>query len=245
MKSKAKKIFNTIVDILVVLVLIVSMLVVVLSLTTKSSGVPNLFGYAPMSVMSNSMEDTFYANDMIISKVTNDPNYEYKVGDVVTFPIEIDGIATYNTHRIVEVIEDTDITYYVTQGDNKKTNPVPDEDMQTSATIVAKWDGLKIPGIGVAFSFLRTQLGFFLCVLLPMIIFFVYEAIRVVMNIVAYNKEKALEEAQNVVQNAELTEEQKQKAIEEYLASIGQKPDSGNESSVQTPAQDDTSKAEE
>jgi signal peptidase len=216
-----------------------------LSIASKSSGVPNLFGYAPMSVMSNSMEDTFYANDMIISKVIDDINYEFKVGDVVTFPIEIDGVPTYNTHRIVEVIEDTDITYYVTQGDNKKTNPVPDEEMQTSATIVAKWDGIKISGIGKVFSFLKTPLGFFLCVLLPMIIFFIYEAIRVVMNIVAYNKEKALEEAQNVVQNAELTEEQKQKAIEEYLASIGQKPDSGNESSVQTPAQDDNSKAEE
>ncbi len=236
--GKAKKIFNAIIDVLVVMVLIVSILMVVLSLTSKSSGVPNLFGYAPMNVASYSMEPTINKGDLIIAKVTNDISYEYEVDDIVTFPIEIDGIQTYNTHRIVEVIEDDGITYYRTQGDNKDTNPIADEDMQTSSSIVAIYTGTKIPGIGNFFGFIRTQLGFFLCVLLPMIIFFVYEAIRVIMNLVAYNKEKALEDAQVAVQNAELTEEQKQRAIAEYLASIGQKPDEGNEPSVQTPAQD-------
>ena len=92
---------------------------------------------------------------------------------------------------------------------------------------------------------MRQSAGFFLCVLLPMIIFFVYEAIRVIMDLVAYNKEKALEEAQAAVQSAELTEEQKQRAIAEYLASIGQKPDEGNEPGVQTPAQGNTSESED
>ena len=228
MKSKVKKIINTVVDILIVLVLIVSVLMVVLSISTKSSGVPNLFGYAPMSVASYSMEPTINKGDLIFTKVTNDIGYEYKVGDIVTFPIEIDGVQTFNTHRIVEVIEDDGITYYVTQGDNKDTNPIADEEMQTSNSIVAIYTGTKIPGIGNFFGFIRTQLGFFLCVLLPMILFFVYEAIRVIMNLMAYNKEKALAQAQEAVQNAELTEEQKQKAIAEYLASLGQNSDSEN-----------------
>ncbi len=222
MKSKVKKIINTIVDVLIVLVLIVSILVVVLSLSTKSSGVPNIFGYAPMSVESYSMEPTINKGDLIIGKVTKDMGYEYKVDDIVTFPIEIDGVQTFNTHRIVEVIEDDGITYYKTQGDNKDTNPIADEEMQTSDTIVALYTGTKIPAIGNFFGFIRTQLGFFLCVLLPMILFFVYEAIRVVMNLLAYNKEKTLAQAKEAVQNAELTEEQKQRAIEEYLASLGQ-----------------------
>ena len=222
MKSKAAKVLNTIVDIIVVLILVVSVLMVVLSLTTKSSGVPNLFGYAPMSVESYSMEPTINKGDLIIGKVTNDIGYEYKVGDIVTFPVEIQGVQTFNTHRIIEVIEDDGITYYKTQGDNKDTNPIADEDMQTSDSIVAVYTGTKIPAIGNFFGFIRTQLGFFLCVLLPMILFFVYEAIRVIMNLLAYNKEKTLAEAQEAVQSAELTEEQKQRAIEEYLASLGQ-----------------------
>ena len=46
---------DSIIDIVVILVLVVSILIVTLSLTSKSSGVPNLFGVAPLSVQSNSM----------------------------------------------------------------------------------------------------------------------------------------------------------------------------------------------
>ena len=239
-----KKIFNVIIDIIVVAILIVSSIVVVISLTSNETGIPNLFGTAPLSVRSNSMEPTLMIDDLILSEFVDDPYAEYEVGDIVTFPISIEGYETYNTHRIVEVIKEGGFTYYRTQGDNKTTNPEPDEDLQTSMTIKAKYTGKRIAGVGGFFSFIRTQLGFFLVILLPMIIFFIYEAIRVIMNIIAYNKEKAIEAAHEVVENSELTEEQKQKAIAEYLASIGQNQDSGNERSVQTPADGKSSDAD-
>ena len=79
-------------------------------------------------------------------------------------------------------------------------------------------------------------------ILLPMILFFVYEAVRVIMNIIAYNKEKAAEEAAEMVANSELTEEQKQRAIAEYLAQ--QKAKQDGEAAVQTPAAGDADNAE-
>ena len=237
MKKTLAKILHIVIDVLIILILMISIIVVVLSLTSKSSGVPNILGIAPLSVQTNSMEDTFTTGDLLLSQVTNDPGEIYEVGDIVSFPIYVNGESVLNTHRIVEVIEDDNITYYRTQGDNKQTNPEPDIDLQTASTIVAKYTGTKIPGLGNVLSFIRTQLGFFLCVLLPMIIFFVYEAIRVVMNIIAYNNEKAINNAQAAVQNSELTEEQKQKAIEEYLASLEQSKK--DDSSVQTPAEDE------
>lgn len=244
MSKALKRIVNIVIDILVVLILIVSILVVMLSLTSKSSGVPNIFGIAPLSVQTASMEDTINPGDLIFCSVT-EFNEEYQEGDIVTFPIEINGESVLNTHRIVEVVKDENITYYRTQGDNKETNPEPDIDLQTPSTIVAKYTGTKIPGLGNVLSFIRTQLGFFLCILLPMIIFFIYEAVRVIMNLMAYSKEKAFEEAQTAVNNTELTEEQKQKAIEEYLASIGQQNgNAGNEPEVQTPADGNNSNAE-
>lgn len=225
MKQKLSKILHITVDVLVILVLIVSVLIATLSLTSKSSGVPNIFGIAPLSVQSDSMSGTFETGDLIFCKVTNDPSFEYQKDDIVTFPIEINGVEVLNTHRIAEVIKDDNNTYYQTQGDNKDTNPTADEILQTSSTIVAQYTGVKIGGLGTVLSFLRTQLGFFLCVLLPMIIFFLYEAVRVVLNVIAYNKEKALEEARASVAGAELTEEQKKKAIEEYLASLNENKD--------------------
>lgn len=244
MINSIKRIVNIIVDILVVLILIVSIIVVMLSLTSKSSGVPNIFGIAPLSVQTESMKGTVDPGDLIFCTLTEIDD-EFQKDDVVTFPIEINGEKVLNTHRIVEVVKDQNITYYKTQGDNKETNPEPDKDLQTSSTIVAKYTGTKIPGLGNVLSFIRTQLGFFLCILLPMILFFIYEAVRVVMNLLAYNKEKAFEEAQATVNNSELTEEQKQKAIEEYLASLGQQSgNAGNEPEVQTPADGNNSNVE-
>ena len=244
MKQLLKKIANIIIDILVVLILIVSILVVMLSLTSKSSGVPNIFGIAPLSVQTESMKGTVDPGDLIFCSLTEIDD-EFQKDDIVTFPIEINGEQVLNTHRIVEVVADNNIIYYKTQGDNKETNPEPDKDLQTSSTIVAKYTGTKIPGLGNVLSFIRTQLGFFLCILLPMIIFFIYEAVRVVMNLMAYSKEKAFEEAQTAVNNSELTEEQKKQAIEEYLASLGQQSGNAeNELDVQTPADGNNSNAE-
>lgn len=244
MKKTLKKIFNAIIDVIVICIMVLSVFIVVLSLTSKSSGVPNIFGIAPLSVQTASMEDTINVGDLIFCSLTENDN-EFQKGDIVTFPIELNGERVLNTHRIVEVVEDDNIIYYRTQGDNEETNPEPDKDLQTSSTIVAKYKGTKIPGLGTVLSFIRTQLGFFLCILLPMILFFIYEAVRVIMNLLAYNKEKAFEEAQSAVSNSELTEEQKQKAIEEYLASLGQQSNNaGNEPEVQTPADGNNSDAE-
>ena len=239
----AKKILNIIIDIIVVIILIISLLVVIMSLASKNSGVPNLFGIAPLSVQSNSMESTIMENDLILCELITEYAYDdYEVGDIVTFRQKIEGEDVLNTHRIIEIVNDNGMVYYKTQGDNKDTNPVPDEELKTANDIVAKYTGNKIAGVGAFFSFIRTQLGFFLVILLPMILFFVYEAVRVIMNIIAYNKEKAAEEAAAAVANSELTEEQKQRAIEEYLAQ--QKLKQEGETAVQTPAADEQSGAE-
>lgn len=219
MKSSFFKILNIVADIAVVLIFIVSVFTVMLSLTAKSSGVSNFFGIAPMSVESDSMKDTLKKGDLIFCKVSDGVNGDFSVGDIVTFPINIQGVKTYNTHRIVEVVGKNGITYYRTQGDNGETNPTPDSELQTSATIAARYTGKRIPLLGSALSFIKTQLGFFLCVLLPMIIFFIYQTVRVIVSILGYYKEKAVTEAKAALEGAELTEEQKKKAIAEYLAS--------------------------
>ena len=239
--NKIKKIFNIIIDVIIIFIMVISVIIVTLSLTTVNSGVPNLFGIAPLAVQSDSMEDTLMINDLLFSKVTNDGSYKYEVGDIVSFYIEVDGQQVINTHRIIEIVQQNGIECYRTQGDNKKTNPVPDEKLQSAYTILAKYTGTKIPGIGAFLSFIRTQLGFFLVILLPMILFFVYQAVRVIMNVIAYNKEKAAEEAAAAVANSDLTEEQKQRAIEEYLAK--QKAQE-SETAVQTPADGGSSDAE-
>lgn len=241
MNKAVKKGFNIILDIIIIFVLIISVLIVILSITSKANGVSNLFGIAPLNVISDSMKDTLNEGDLIFSKVSTDINDKFEKGDIVSFYQEIGGERVINTHRIVEVVNENGRELYRTQGDNKETNPIPDEELKKPEDILAVYTGNKIDGFGRFFSFIRTQLGFFLVILLPMILFFVYEAIRVIMNVIAYNKEKAAEEAAAAVANSDLTEEQKQRAIEEYLAK--QKAQE-SETAVQTPADGGSSDAE-
>lgn len=230
MKGKLIKILNIIVDILVVCVLIVSVLILAMVLSAQGEdGVPNVFGKAPISVLSDSMKgdkpDDFEKGDLLLCDVVDKKAAkDYKVGDVVTFKlkgvdIDKDGQDDYVTHRLYKKNKDGS---FLTKGDANKTY---DQDPKSNAwpnvskaDILAEYHGSKIGGLGDFIGYLQTSMGFFLVILLPMIIFFLYQAIRVVINIIAYNKEKALKKAQAMIESSDLTEEQKQKAIEEYLA---------------------------
>lgn len=215
-----KKILNLVVDILIILVLVISAFIAIMSLTQNDTGVPNLFGYAPMSVQTDSMVPEFEPGDLIIAKVADDST-EYEVGDIVSFPIIVERQKLIDTHRIIDVVTESGQTFYVTKGDNKEGT---DSDYQTDVSILAKYTGTKFAGVGNVLDFLRTQWGFFFAVVLPMIILFVYEAIRVIRNMMAYSNEKAMLQAQAAVKsilasqgNTEIPEEELKRAVQNYM----------------------------
>lgn len=214
-----KGIFNTIINILIVLVLVVSVLVATLALTSKSSGISTVFGYTVQVIMSDSMDGgsdeyeggDFRSGDVIIGKATKfDPFTTYAEGDIVTYLGTLEGYEQLGDqlicHRIVDVQEYEGITVYQTQGDNRSVSQIPDQssvdEYITAAAIGAvfhteNYDGIKIAGLGKFYQFINSQMGFFLCILLPMIFFFLYVLIKVVINAVQYKAAKAQEENEN------------------------------------------------
>lgn len=223
-----KKVLNIIIDVLIVFVLIFSVLVVVMALSSKSNGVASIFGYTVQPIVSDSMKDKFVKGDLVLAKVANYQDV-YEVGDVVTYMGTLKGHEELGKqpicHRIVDKETDANGTvFYQTQGDNREFCPSPDQDSVemgiTSTYIVSVYEtnGYKatvIPKLGSVLSFLGTQLGFFLCILLPMIIFFLYQLIRFILNYASYKQEK---KALAADAGGELSEEQKRQAVEEYLA---------------------------
>ena len=159
--------------------------------------------------------------------VTGAPNI--KVGDIVIYTTTQnmdDGTSQYVLvcHRIVKTKVEGETTYYLTKGDNNDVSDAKSVGWLTADKIVgvyenSEYKGSLLSGVGSIYDYLKSFWGFFFVIVLPMILFFIYELIRVIMNIVAYTKEKALVAATEAAQSAELTEAQKQKAIEEYLAS--------------------------
>ena len=240
MKKTLNKILHIVVDVLIVAILIISILILTLALTARGSeGIPTVFGKAPIGVLTDSMkgekEDDFEKGDLIICDVVDKRlGLEYKVGDVITFAGDVNGDEErdYITHRIYKVTEDGT---FLTKGDNNDTY---DQDEHNTIVfpeiskddILAVYHGQKISGLGGVINYLQTPMGFFLVILLPMIIFFLYQAVRVVINAMAYSKEKGMAKAQEMIANADLTEEQKQRAIAEYLAA-----QQGAEESVEAP----------
>lgn len=247
MKKTLNKILHIVVDILIVAILIVSVFVLTLALTTRGDeGVPTIFGKSPIGVLSDSMkgdkEDNFSKGDLIICDTVDKQNPpELKKGDIITFAADVegDGIRDYVTHRIYKVKKNG---AFITKGDNNntydqnETNAVPFPDV-VSGDVLAVYHGNKIDGLGSVLNYLQSPNGFFLVILLPMIIFFLYQAVRVVINAMAYSKEKGMLKAQEAMAEAGLTEEQKQQAIAEYLAAQGVSPGESAEAEAETKAE--------
>lgn len=216
MNKQLAKIGNIVLDVLVIIILIVSLTIAVSSAASKNNdGVPTLFGYTILSVQTDSMDPTIKAGDIIIGRVS-DKDTELKKGDIITFkstPVEETGIGVIkNTHRIVAVDTSSGAPRYNTQGDNVAAQ---DHDQVRHDQVISKYTGVRIPKLGGVIDFLKSGIGFFVFLLIPVIVFFIFYFIKFIKNLSAYNKEKNEELAQ--MKAAELDEEQKKKIIEEYL----------------------------
>lgn len=239
-KKKLKKGLEIAANALVWLFVAFSILVTLLVFTAQANkdGVPQLFGKSLITIETQSMEPTIPQGSMfLINKFatfnpdTNETEgdvtvYDLLPGDVITYkaPIDINGdgnIGDINTHRILTI--DTVARTIQTVGDNNKTpsgEPDPDKYTVSFADVIgyvreADVADATIGGLGAVIGFLRSSLGFFLCIVLPLILFFLYELYHFITLVVAERTKKKLAAAPV---SAETEEEIKRKAIEEYLA---------------------------
>jgi len=225
-----KTILNIIINILIVIVLVTSLVVAVLALTSRAnSGVASILGYSFHTIQTSSMEGgsdeyeggDYYPGDLVIGKTTgSDAEAVYEIGDIVVYSAgedenKPDGINMI-AHRIVDRTEDSTGNYvYTTKGDN---NSSEDDATHYARDIVSvcydsDYHGAVLKGVGGAMDYIRTGQGFFFVVLLPMIIFFMYEITRVVLNTLNYKKAKSDEEK-------EAAEREKQEAVEAAVKAV-------------------------
>ena len=221
-KTQAKKIGAIVANVLVWAFLVFAALVTVLTFVSLNAkdGVPSIFGKSFVSVQSPSMdgdkEGSFKQGDMlIVDKISSTE------GTIIVYraPMDINGdgqTGDINTHRIVSKrTTDGGIVFYKTQGDAE----IYEDNYELRYTdVVAVYDGhSKLSGIGAVADFLKSSLGFFLIVVLPMALFFLYEAYNLIKIIMEQKMKKV---SSSVSQETE--EEIKRRAIEEFLAQQAQ-----------------------
>ena len=204
-----KKAVSIVVNVIAWIVLILAFLTTLIVFSSgRNNGVANLMGFIPLTVESDSMKPTFSKNDLIVCKEVDDINSLQK-GDVITFWTIIDGKKVKNTHRIVDINEFESTRSFVTRGDN---NNLDDTLPAYAGDVIGKWTEFKVGGIGKFFSFLRTKTGFFVCILIPMALFFLFELYKFIVTLI--------ETKRPVTAGADFDEEEiKRRAVEEYLAS--------------------------
>ena len=220
-KKTWQKVLGVVGNILLWAFLIFSMTITIMVFSAQNSpdGIPSIFGKSLLTVATDSMKPVFNSGDLIImEKLDQDAVSQLEVGDIVTYrsPIDLDGdgrTGDINTHRIFE--KNAEDEEFITKGDN---NPIADNQGDNAHTVsyhavVGRYTGARVPGLGKVLAFLRTSLGFFLCVVLPLILFFLYE-LYVFISVVVSEKMKKKEAAEPQIDEEEI----KRKAIEEYLA---------------------------
>lgn len=220
--EKTRKTIKIILNVLLWAFVLFAVVITVLVFAAQNdeNGVPSIGGKCIITIQSDSMKPTFEQGDMIIGQKLTDeekqslkPKSDDYEGDIITFPIEIQGVPTFNTHRIIEVVKDENgnLTGYRTKGDNAETNVVADTDVVRWERIVSKYTGTKMAGLGRFLDFLKSSTGFLVVIVIPLILFFVYELIRFIFAIKTV-KGKGVKQI-----SAEDEEEIKRKAIEEFI----------------------------
>lgn len=220
-KQKVKKIAGTVGNVLIWVILIFSLLttIVVFSAQGSQDGVPSVFGKSWLTIETPSMEPTYKVNDLVfMDKIAFDQIAALEPDAIITYhaPIDINGdgqIGDINTHRVVS--NDPTTMTLVTKGDH---NDLPDNEGMTPYTVryadvigTCREDG-RLGGIGGVIKFLRSSVGFLICIVLPLVLFFLYELYNFISIITS---ERAKRQAAGVAKETE--EEIKRRAIEEYL----------------------------
>lgn len=186
-----KRVGTIIISVLLWLVILVAALYAFTTMATKDNqNVANLFGYTPLVVESNSMSPTFEKDDLIFVKKCDTAKLEE--GDIICFHTIIDNEYALNTHRIQSIAENGEARSFTTVGDNN--NGVADQHIISDGDIVGKYVG-HISGAGKLMNFLSSSTGFLLVIVLPMLIFFIYQVYNLIMISIRLKKAVAVENA--------------------------------------------------
>ncbi len=203
--STVKKAASIVVSVVMWIIILVAALFAFTTLATKDDGsVSNLAGFTPLTVQSESMEPTFGENDLIIIQQC-DPS-TLKEGDIVTFHTIIDNQYALNTHRIVSINQVNGLNSYTTKGDN---NDLADQHVIADGDIVGKY-AFKIPYLGAVMDVLSSTWGFLIIIVLPMLLFFIYQVYHLV--IVGMNLKRAMAEEDRMKQAEAIVDGEQAKA---------------------------------
>lgn len=208
--EKIKTIVMVVITLLLLPVLIINLALIIKGSSNRGTP-PDVFGIAPLAVTSGSMsgenEDSFDEGALIFIKLLSEEEiFALQEGHVITFASS----GSYVTHRIVAVNRDEggNVVSFVTQGDANGTTDgaIPIEN------VIGKCVGI-IAGLGNFAIFMQTPAGILVIVGIPVLLYIIYDVLRIVIR----NKRIKIEKSQEL--------QEKDKEIERLRALVENQSD--------------------
>ena len=186
-----KKTGTIVISVLLWVIILVAALYAFTTMATRDNqNVSDIMGYTPLVVKSDSMAPTFRAGDLIFIKKCDTSTL--KEGDIICFHTIIDNEYALNTHRIQKIEASGDARSYTTLGDNN--HGVTDTHIISDGDIVGKYVG-HLKNAGKVMDFLSSSIGFLVVIVLPMLLFFIYQVYNLIMISIRLKKAVAVETA--------------------------------------------------
>lgn len=177
--------------------------------TRDDNNVASLAGYTPMVVQTDSMAPTFLSGDLIFIKKCDTASLNE--GDIICFHTIINNEYALNTHRIQKIEDMEGVRSYTTKGDN---NEISDSHIISDGDIVGKYVG-RLSKMGKVMDFLSGSVGFLVVIVLPMLLFFIYQVYHLIMVSISLKKAVAAEEAVKKAEKEDTARSEAEAALEE------------------------------
>ena len=168
---KVLTVVGTILCIILLPILIINLTLIVKSYTNKDA-VPDVGGYFPLIVLTDSMYPEIKSGDLIICHTVEAD--EVEEGDVISFFDPMGNGTSIVTHRVIEVLEENGAPLFRTRGDNNNTE---DRLLVPADNLVGVYQS-RIAGAGHIAMFMQSTTGLIICVVLPIILLVAYDIIR-------------------------------------------------------------------
>ena len=153
-------------------ILIINVTLIVKSYT-NSDEVPKIGGYAPLIVLTGSMEPNIMTGDIVFVKQID--GSDVKVDDVIAF-FDPDGSGTsVLTHRVKEIYEENGTLYFRTMGD---ANNAQDRSPVSEDRLIGIYTDVRLGGMGNVAMFMQTSAGLIVCVVVPLVLLIGWDIFR-------------------------------------------------------------------